>query len=302
VGYSDHTPGIEVPIAATALGAEIIEKHFTLDRTLPGPDHAASLEPNELKNMVSSIRNIQSALGNGVKIPSKSELKNIVECLIETFNIAGQESIDLYAKGLKIKIKEDNSPVSNGDLRANELITNKILELTPNIPVVSEETVNLKLVNGYQTYEYANHPCDLVGWDGYYFPWIFNINDFEPITGSIHQPPPVHQTFETKFTPPGMSRARGSWSANNPEYVYKFYEATDRIDFIKNNFPVSVLKAYHDIIPGAFKADLFRYCVLYIEGGVYADSDTTCLTPLDEYINKDTSLLVVRDEDRKSVV
>ena len=77
VGYSDHTPGIEVPIAATALGAEIIEKHFTLDRTLPGPDHAASLEPKELKNMVSSIRNIQSALGNGVKIPSKSELKNI---------------------------------------------------------------------------------------------------------------------------------------------------------------------------------------------------------------------------------
>jgi len=106
----------------------------------------------------------------------------------------------------------------------------------------------------------------------------------------------IHQTFETKFTPPGMSRARGSWSANNPEYVYKFYEATDRIDFIKNNFPVSVLKAYHDIIPGAFKADLFRYCVLYIEGGVYADSDTTCLTPLDEYINKDTSLLVVRDD------
>ena len=81
----------------------------------------------------------------------------------------------------------------------------------------------------------------------------------------------IHQTFETKFTPPGMSRARGSWSANNPEHVYKFYEATDRIDFIKNNFPVSVLKAYHDIIPGAFKADLFRYCVLYINGGIYID-------------------------------
>ena len=78
---------------------------------------------------------------------NKNELKNIAESLIETFNIAGQESIDLYAKGLKIKIKEDNSPVSNGDLRANELITNKILELTPNIPVVSEETVNLKIKN-----------------------------------------------------------------------------------------------------------------------------------------------------------
>ena len=78
---------------------------------------------------------------------NKSELKNITEGLIETFNIAGQESIDLYAKGLKIKIKSDNSPVSNGDLRCNELITNKILELTPNIPIVSEETVDLKIKN-----------------------------------------------------------------------------------------------------------------------------------------------------------
>jgi len=78
---------------------------------------------------------------------NKSELKNIAEHLIETFNIAGQQSIDLYAKGLKIEIKEDNSPVSNGDLRANELITKKILELTPHIPIVSEETVNLKIKN-----------------------------------------------------------------------------------------------------------------------------------------------------------
>ena len=78
---------------------------------------------------------------------NKSELKNIAESLIETFNIAGQESIDLYAKGLKIEIKEDGSPVSNGDLRANEIITNRILELTPNIPVVSEETVDLKIKN-----------------------------------------------------------------------------------------------------------------------------------------------------------
>ena len=78
---------------------------------------------------------------------NKNELKNITEGLIETFNVAGQESIDLYAKGLNIEIKSDNSPVSNGDLRCNELITNKILELTPNIPIVSEETVDLKIKN-----------------------------------------------------------------------------------------------------------------------------------------------------------
>jgi len=77
VGYSDHTLGIEVPIAAVALGAKIIEKHFTLDRTLPGPDHAASLEPNELIAMVKAIRNIELAMsGDGVKMPSQSEIKN----------------------------------------------------------------------------------------------------------------------------------------------------------------------------------------------------------------------------------
>ena len=78
---------------------------------------------------------------------NKNELKTIAEGLIETFNIAGQESIDLYLRGLEIKIKEDNSPVSNGDLKVNELITNKILELTPSIPIISEETVDLKIKN-----------------------------------------------------------------------------------------------------------------------------------------------------------
>lgn len=78
VGYSDHTLGIEVPIAAVALGACCIEKHFTLDRNLPGPDHAASLEPAELKAMVTAIRNIEKAIsGSGIKQPSESEKKNI---------------------------------------------------------------------------------------------------------------------------------------------------------------------------------------------------------------------------------
>jgi N-acetylneuraminate synthase/N,N'-diacetyllegionaminate synthase len=78
IGYSDHTLGIEVPIAAVALGAKVIEKHFTLDRKLPGPDHSASLEPEELKQMVKSIRNIEKALsGDGKKKLSKSESKNV---------------------------------------------------------------------------------------------------------------------------------------------------------------------------------------------------------------------------------
>ena len=78
VGYSDHTQGIEVPIAAVAMGAEVIEKHFTLDKTLPGPDHKASLEPQELKAMVDAIRNIEQALGDGHKHVSDSERPNII--------------------------------------------------------------------------------------------------------------------------------------------------------------------------------------------------------------------------------
>lgn len=76
IGYSDHTNGIEIPIAAVALGAKVIEKHFTLNRNMEGPDHKASLEPEELAEMVKSIRNIEIALGNGLKKPSNSELKN----------------------------------------------------------------------------------------------------------------------------------------------------------------------------------------------------------------------------------
>ena len=78
---------------------------------------------------------------------NKNELKKITESLIDTFNFAGKESIELYDKGLKIEIKKDNSPVSNGDLKVNDLITKKISELTPNIPIISEETVDLKKKN-----------------------------------------------------------------------------------------------------------------------------------------------------------
>lgn len=76
-GFSDHTQGIEIPIASVALGAVIVEKHFTLDKNLPGPDHKASLEPKELKQMIRSIRNVEMAMGSGTKMPADSEIKNI---------------------------------------------------------------------------------------------------------------------------------------------------------------------------------------------------------------------------------
>jgi N,N'-diacetyllegionaminate synthase len=77
-GYSDHTLGIEIPIAAAALGAKVIEKHFTLDKSMKGPDHAASLEPHELKAMVEAVRNIEKALGDGIKRVTASESTNLM--------------------------------------------------------------------------------------------------------------------------------------------------------------------------------------------------------------------------------
>lgn len=101
IGYSDHTRGIEVPIAAVALGATVIEKHFTLDRNLPGPDHKASLEPSELKAMVSAIRNVEQALGREHKCVSDSERKNrevarksiVAACRIRKGEILSDENL-----------------------------------------------------------------------------------------------------------------------------------------------------------------------------------------------------------------
>jgi N-acetylneuraminate synthase len=77
VGFSDHTKGIAIPIAAVGMGATIVEKHFTLDKNLPGPDHVASMDPGELNDMVKAIREVEMALGHGRKIPAPSEIKNI---------------------------------------------------------------------------------------------------------------------------------------------------------------------------------------------------------------------------------
>ncbi|MFD1173232.1 N-acetylneuraminate synthase [Oceanobacillus picturae] len=107
IGYSDHTLGIEIPIAAVALGAKVIEKHFTLDKQMEGPDHRASLEPKELKAMVQAIRNIEKAIGNGVKTPSFSERKNIkiarksivASCDIKKGQLFSEVNIDIKRPG-----------------------------------------------------------------------------------------------------------------------------------------------------------------------------------------------------------
>lgn len=119
IGYSDHSKGIEVPIAAVALGATVIEKHFTLDRTMKGPDHKASLEPDELKQMVTSIRHIEQALGTGHKIISPSEKKNIEivrKSIVAAYNI--QKGELLTEK--KLTVKRPGTGIS--PMRWNEVI------------------------------------------------------------------------------------------------------------------------------------------------------------------------------------
>ena len=109
-GYSDHTLGIEIPVAAVAMGAKIIEKHFTLDKTMDGPDHKASLEPHELQDMVRAIRNVEMALGTGIKQPSVSEQKNITiarksivaKCRIEKGEIFTEENLTAKRPGIGI--------------------------------------------------------------------------------------------------------------------------------------------------------------------------------------------------------
>ena len=133
VGYSDHTQGIEVPIAAVALGAEVIEKHFTLDRNLPGPDHKASLEPDELKAMVSAIRNIEQAMGDGEKKVTVSEGKNIAiarksivaACPIKKGEILFEENLTVKRPGTGIspmRWEEIVGTIATRDYNEDELI------------------------------------------------------------------------------------------------------------------------------------------------------------------------------------
>lgn len=117
VGYSDHTMGIEVPVAAVALGAEVIEKHFTLDRNMEGPDHPASLEPKELSEMVKQIRNIEMALGNGIKEPNESEKKIskvVLKSIIAKCEIKKGEK--LTVNNLAIKRKGEGIAATYWDL------------------------------------------------------------------------------------------------------------------------------------------------------------------------------------------
>ena len=135
VGYSDHTKGIEVPIAAVALGATVIEKHFTLDRTLPGPDHKASLEPDELKAMVSAIRIIEKAVGgDGTKHVSESERKNIAiarksivaACNIKAGDTFTEENLTVKRPGSCIspmRWEEVLGQKAKKDFNEDELIT-----------------------------------------------------------------------------------------------------------------------------------------------------------------------------------
>ena len=119
VGYSDHTQGIEVPIAAVALGAAVVEKHFTLDRTMKGPDHKASLEPKELKAMTAAIRNIEQALGTGEKCVSASERANIAVARKSIVAACAVKKGDILTDG-NLAVKRPGTGIS--PMRWNEVV------------------------------------------------------------------------------------------------------------------------------------------------------------------------------------
>ena len=134
VGYSDHTQGIAVPIAAVAMGAEVIEKHFTLDRNMEGPDHKASLEPDELEAMVAAIRMVEQSMGNGVKIPAEAEKKNIAiarksivaKCTIKKGECLTEENLTVKRPGDGIspmRWDEVIGKVASRDFMIDERIT-----------------------------------------------------------------------------------------------------------------------------------------------------------------------------------
>ena len=135
VGYSDHTLGIEVAVAAVAMGATVIEKHFTLDRTLPGPDHKASLEPAELKTMVSSIRNIELALGDGVKQLAPSEAKNI---LVARKSIVASKDIQIGER-----FSTENLTVKRPGTGISPMRWDEVIGLTANRNYASDELIQL---------------------------------------------------------------------------------------------------------------------------------------------------------------
>lgn len=131
VGYSDHTQGIHIPIAAVARGATVIEKHFTLERSLPGPDHNASLEPDELKAMVLAIRDVERAIGNGVKRPTPSEWKNrsvARKSLVAAHSMTAGEKLVLVCKRPGTGISPFAYWEKNGQVAARDYITDELLD------------------------------------------------------------------------------------------------------------------------------------------------------------------------------
>lgn len=132
-GYSDHTDGIEISLAAVAMGASVIEKHFTLDRNMEGPDHLASLDPLDLKRMVTGIRNIEKALGNGIKLPSAGELKNK---LAARKSIVASQSIkkgDIYTT--------DNLTVKRPGGGLSPMLWDKLIGMSANRDYKKEEQI-----------------------------------------------------------------------------------------------------------------------------------------------------------------
>lgn len=135
VGYSDHTRGIEIPIAAVAMGAKVIEKHFTINRSMKGPDHKASIEPVELGNMIRAIRNVECALGNGEKAPTEAEKKNIP---VARKSIVAKQSIEIGEK-----FTENNLTTKRPGIGLSPMLWNNVIGTVAKRKYEEDEMIEL---------------------------------------------------------------------------------------------------------------------------------------------------------------
>lgn len=233
-----------------------------------------------------------------------------------TINICDDRSLDIIfnigsnAKYIVFATSDDLKALS-GNIRLNYIVDREsaihydiILEEINNVEF-SVETIKDIITTGY--------PCPTRNGIILHKSYLDNIFQNKPldfnlpiimsnrIVPQLHVKSPqkipkiIHQTFETKCLPHGLAMAAFSWINRNPDYEYKYYDDRDRRHFIKTNFDAKTLSAYDSLIPGAYRADFWRYCVIYIEGGVYIDIKMGALLPLDRVISSDIDLMIVND-------
>ena len=279
---------------------EEINKHFTLTHVHGNNNAFGFLIKNQFIPDILELSFVHNSLikekkENDVVYPTNLDFLNCPGCqpLDYSFIKVKNNKISKYKKSL---LTESNTKkIIVGRREENEITINNPSPNTKNkysyIPFKSYSD-HFEITEVNDKIKIKRTDCSL-GWGGNL------IIEQTTSTGTFSKnkiPKIIHQTFKTQFASSRMIEATNSWGKISPNWEYYFYDDNDCIEFIKNYFSRETLLTFLSFLPGAFKADLFRLCILYIKGGVYADADTISLTDLDKVINDDLELLIVRDD------